>query len=54
MLNADVIDLYSRVDIGTKIVVLPNPKYVATIAISTAPVRIAAPQVYDLHLSSIY
>ena len=24
MLNADVIDLYSRVDVGTKIVVLPN------------------------------
>ena len=24
MLNADVIDLYSRVDVGTKIIVLPN------------------------------
>jgi lipoprotein-anchoring transpeptidase ErfK/SrfK len=25
MLNADVIDLYSRVDVGTKIIVLPKP-----------------------------
>jgi len=24
MLNADVIDLYSRVDVGTKIIVLPK------------------------------
>ena len=32
MLNADVIDLYARVDIGTKIVVLPNTNYVAAIA----------------------
>jgi lipoprotein-anchoring transpeptidase ErfK/SrfK len=30
MLNADVIDLYSRVTVGTKIVVLPSPG--ATIA----------------------
>ena len=28
MLNEDVIDLYSRVDIGTKIVVLPNHNHV--------------------------
>jgi lipoprotein-anchoring transpeptidase ErfK/SrfK len=27
MLNADVIDLYARVDLGTKIVVLPNHSY---------------------------
>ena len=32
MLNADVIDLYARVDIGTKIVVLPNTNTVAAIA----------------------
>jgi len=32
MLNADVIDLYARVDIGTKIVVLPNTNIVAAIA----------------------
>jgi lipoprotein-anchoring transpeptidase ErfK/SrfK len=29
MLNEDVIDLYSRVDVGTKIVVLPNHNYIA-------------------------
>jgi lipoprotein-anchoring transpeptidase ErfK/SrfK len=29
MLNADVIDLYSRVDVGTKIVVLPSNDHVA-------------------------
>lgn len=32
LLNADVIDLYSRVDVGTKIIVLPNRAAVATIA----------------------
>jgi lipoprotein-anchoring transpeptidase ErfK/SrfK len=32
MLNSDVIDLYARVDIGTKIVVLPNVNRVATIS----------------------
>ncbi len=31
MLNADVIDLYSRVNVGTKIVVLPNSGLVATV-----------------------
>jgi lipoprotein-anchoring transpeptidase ErfK/SrfK len=43
MLNADVIDLYSRVEVGTKIVVLPNHSTVAEIA-APAP---AVP--YDLH-----
>jgi hypothetical protein len=32
LLNADVIDLYSRVDVGTKIIVLPNRATVAAIA----------------------
>jgi lipoprotein-anchoring transpeptidase ErfK/SrfK len=32
LLNADVTDLYSRVEIGTKIIVLPNRNDVATIA----------------------
>jgi hypothetical protein len=32
MLNADVIDLYSRVDVGTKIIVLPNYHNVAAFA----------------------
>lgn len=31
MINADVIDLYSRVNVGTKIVVLPNPLDLATV-----------------------
>ena len=34
LLNADVIDLYSRLDVGTKVIVLPNQSYVATIATS--------------------
>ena len=32
MLNADVIDLYARVNVGTKIVVLPNTNFVAAAA----------------------
>ena len=32
MLNDDVIDLYARVDIGTRIVVLPNVSYVVAVA----------------------
>jgi hypothetical protein len=31
MVNEDVIDLYSRIDIGTKVVVLPNRANVAII-----------------------
>jgi L,D-transpeptidase catalytic domain len=34
MLNADVTDLYSRVDVGTKIIVLPNYNSVAAVAAS--------------------
>ena len=52
MLNADVIDLYSRVDIGTKIIVLPNRDLVATIAGVSA--RAAAARTYDLRTSNIY
>ena len=56
MLNADVIDLYSRVDVGTKVVVLPNHNNVAGIATPTSvvPVRFAAPRTYDLRASNIY
>ena len=54
MLNADVIDLYSRVDVGTQIVVLPNHNHVATIAAPIAPERIAALYIYDLRMSAIY
>ena len=32
MLNADVIDLYSRVDVGAKVIVLPNGSRTATLA----------------------
>lgn len=40
MLNADVIDLYSRVDVGTKIIVLPNYNNLAVFAASPqAPVH---------------
>jgi lipoprotein-anchoring transpeptidase ErfK/SrfK len=40
MLNADVIDLYSRVDVGTKIIVLPNHNNVAALAASPqAPIH---------------
>jgi len=36
LLNEDVIDLYNRVNVGTKVVVLPNLNHIATIA---TPVR---------------
>ena len=41
LLNADVIDLYSRVNVGTKIIVLPNRNTVAAIAVP--PLAGAAP-----------
>ena len=37
MLNEDVIDLYSRVDVGTKIIVLPIYNNVAALAASPTP-----------------
>jgi len=40
LLNEDVIDLYSRVNVGTKIVVLPNLNHNVTIATSVK--RLAA------------
>jgi lipoprotein-anchoring transpeptidase ErfK/SrfK len=54
MLNADVIDLYSRVDVGTKVVVLPNNDYVATAAASVVSAHVVAPRSNDLHASNIY
>ena len=53
MLNEDVVDLYSRVDVGTKIVVLPNHSRPSTIATS-APGRFAAPRTGALRAASIY
>jgi lipoprotein-anchoring transpeptidase ErfK/SrfK len=54
MLNADVIDLYGRVDIGTKIVVLPNNDYVATVAASAVSARVIAARSDDLRASNTY
>jgi len=56
MLNADVIDLYSRVQVGTKTVVLPNHSHVARISApaSVVPSHLAASRIYDLRVSSIY
>jgi lipoprotein-anchoring transpeptidase ErfK/SrfK len=54
LLNADVIDLYNRVDVGTKVIVLPNNDYVATIAASVVSARVTAPHSNNLHTSSIY
>jgi lipoprotein-anchoring transpeptidase ErfK/SrfK len=51
MLNADVIDLYSRVEVGTKIIVLPNHSYVAAVA---APTRPVASQTYAMRASNVY
>jgi len=51
MINSDVIDLYSRVDVGTKIIVLPNHGYVAT---NVAPARPVAHQTYAMRASNIY
>ncbi len=51
LLNADVIDLYSRVTVGTKIIVLPNRAAVVAIA---APARASLPQTYNMHPSNIY
>jgi lipoprotein-anchoring transpeptidase ErfK/SrfK len=56
MLNADVIDLYNRVKVGTNTIVLPNHDHVARNAapVSVAPARFAAPRTYDRHASGIY
>jgi lipoprotein-anchoring transpeptidase ErfK/SrfK len=51
MLNADVIDLYSRVDVGTKIVVLPRNDHVAAVGAPLMP-RSVAPRSKDLRASN--
>ena len=51
LLNADVIDLFSRVNVGTKVIVLPKRGAIATI---TAPPRTGAPRIYDTRTSNIY
>ena len=54
MLNADVIDLYGRVDVGTSIIVLPNRNHIATIATSAVPARTATPIFYQAGASNLY
>ena len=51
MINADIIDLYSRVTVGTKIIVLPNHGEVAR---SAAPARLVAPRTADMRTTGIY
>ena len=51
LLNADVIDLYSRVEVGAKIIVLPNRETVAAIG---NPAINAAARTYDARSSRIY
>ena len=53
LLNADVIDLYSRVTVGTQVIVLPNHSRVAT-TVSSAPAHIAPPRTADLRATAIY
>src|SRR6185295_18426522 len=51
--NADVTDLYSRVTVGTKIIVLPNRSQLSSPVARAAPLR-AAPRVADLRANPIY
>lgn len=53
LINADVIDLYSRVTVGTQVIVLPNYSQGARTAASV-PARIAAPRTADLRVTRIY
>jgi lipoprotein-anchoring transpeptidase ErfK/SrfK len=53
LLNADVIDLYSRVTVGTPVIVLPNHGDVAK-SVASVPVRIVAPRTADLRTTRIY
>src|ERR1700722_12249037 len=52
LVNADVIDLYSRGTVGTQVIVLPNPGQVARTA-TTATVRVVAPRTADLRATTI-
>jgi len=51
LLNADVIDLYNRVRVGTKIIVLPNRNTVAAI---TDPATVATSSAYNTRSSNTY
>jgi lipoprotein-anchoring transpeptidase ErfK/SrfK len=50
MLNEDVVDLYGRIEVGTKIVVLPSHDFVAT----AAPSHFVPPRSSNLHASNTY
>jgi lipoprotein-anchoring transpeptidase ErfK/SrfK len=52
LLNEDVIDLYSRVDVGTKIVVLPGDDMGPTLA--AMPARGGLPRAYAPRTANIY
>ena len=54
MINADVVDLYNRVTVGTRIVVLPNQGQSARISSPAAPLQVAAPRAANLRTSEIY
>jgi lipoprotein-anchoring transpeptidase ErfK/SrfK len=54
MLNADVIDLYSRVDVGTKIIVLPNNGEIATVTAPVVSARAILTRPNDLRVANVY
>jgi lipoprotein-anchoring transpeptidase ErfK/SrfK len=49
--NADVADLYSRVTVGTEVIVLPSHRQVAR---TSVPARTHAPLIADLRATGIY
>ncbi|HEY1541633.1 MAG TPA: L,D-transpeptidase [Xanthobacteraceae bacterium] len=51
LINADVIDLYSRVTVGTQVIVLASHGQIAR---SVVPARIAAPRTADLRTTGVY
>jgi lipoprotein-anchoring transpeptidase ErfK/SrfK len=53
MVNADIIDLYDRVEIGAKIIVLPNPSP-AMVAKVAVPTRVVTAGIEGHRLSNIY
>jgi hypothetical protein len=54
MLNEDVIDLYARVDVGTRIVVLDHRGAMSAVAAAATRTRLARPRAYDPRVSAIY
>jgi hypothetical protein len=47
MVNNDVIDLYSRINVGTKVVVLPDQRHQAS-----APATIRRPPAANSHMTT--